>query len=252
VRILLDYQADVNTRDKNWQTPLHVCSVYNSIECARLLLSYISNIDATDRQGRSALAHAAFNGNIQLVEILLENGANTNVQDKQERRPLHWASYVGYNDIIRLLVKYGADINSLDKDLFTPLLVACASGKSEESIRLLIELGADTSAMTIHDSSIFHLACLNGHDHIVKELLYNQKLKMKTNSKGYHPLHYTAGCKQGAFCLELLINLNIDVNMAGFDGRTAMHIAALHGRTACAEILFSNGANKICFDYFLL
>jgi ankyrin repeat protein len=217
--------------------------MYNSVECAKLLIQHMSNVDLTDRQGRSALAHASFNGHIEMAKLLLENGANANIHDKQERKPIHWASYVGYIDIVKLLVNHGADVNSLDKELYTPLLVACASGKSEEIISLLIEMGADTSATTVHDSSIFHLACLNGHDQIVKLLLNNYDLKIKTNSKGYHPIHYAAGCKLGAFCLELLVSLDVDVNISSFfDGRTPMHVAAMHGRTSCAQILFSNGS----------
>lgn len=122
-------------------------------------------------------------------------------------------------------------------------MVACASGKSEKTINLLIELGADCDSTTVYDSSIFHLACLNGHDLIVKELLYKHNLPMKINNRGFHPIHYAAACKQGAFCLELLASLDVDANLASHvDGTTPMHIAALHGRTPCAQILYSNGA----------
>ncbi|CAF0712711.1 unnamed protein product [Brachionus calyciflorus] len=243
VEILLENQADVNSRDKNWQTPLHICSMYNSVECARLILPYILNIDASDKQGRSALAHACFNGHYEMVEILLENGANCNIHDKQERKPIHWASFMGYCDLVELLLKNGADVNSLDKDLYTPLLAACASGKSEETIKLLVENGADTSSTTAHDSTIFHLACLNGHDQIVRDLLNIENLAITSNSKGYHPLHYAASCRRGAICVELLISLNFDVNLASYyDNKSPMHLAALHGITSSAQILFSNGA----------
>ncbi len=143
-------------------------------------------------------------------------------------------------------------------------MVASASGKSEETISLLIELGADVTASNIHDSSVYHLACLNGNDQILKELLYTHNITMKANSKGYHPIHYAAGCKRGQFCLEFLISLNVDVNLASCtDGRTVgffnfkfisfshdlfsfrfgqpLHVAALQGRTSCAQILHSNG-----------
>ena len=108
-------------------------------------------------------------------------------------------------------------------------------------------MGADITAANIHDSSAYHLACLNGNDQILKELLYTHNITMKVNSKGYHPIHYAAGCKRGQFCLEFLISLNVDVNLASFiDGRTPLHVAALQGRTSCAQILYSNG------KYFLL
>lgn len=89
-------------------------------------------------------------------------------------------------------------------------------------IHRLIELGADTSACTISGSAIFHVACLNGHEHIVKYLLAQPNLDMKLNERGYHPLHYAAGCKRGSFCVELLTSLlgagNVD--LTGFvDGK---------------------------------
>ena len=66
VSILLEFSADVNSRDKNWQSPLHICAMYNSVESAKLLLPLMSNIDVSDRQSRSALAHAAFHGNLEV------------------------------------------------------------------------------------------------------------------------------------------------------------------------------------------
>lgn len=125
--------------------------------------------------------------------------------------------------------------------MYTPLLAACASGKSEETIKLLIDLGADVTSTTLQDSNIFHLACLNGHDQIVRELLYTHNLSITSNSKGYNPLHYAASCKRGAFCVELLIGLDYDVNMISHDKKTPMHLAALHGITSSAQVLFSNG-----------
>lgn len=134
--------------------------------------------------------------------------------------------------------------------MYTPLLAACASGKSEETIELLINLGADYNATTSGELSIFHLACLNGHDHILKQLLTlrvnSESLEMKVNSKGVHPIHYAAACKTGSLCLDLLVSVGVDVNMATYvEGTTAMHVAALNNRTSCALILFSNGREKV-------
>ena len=65
---------------------------------------------------------------------------------------------------------------------------------------------------------------------------------MKVNSKGVHPLHFAAASKTGSLCLDLLVSLNVDINMATYvEGTTAMHIAALNNRTSCALILYSNG-----------
>ena len=122
-------------------------------------------------------------------------------------------------------------------------MAACASGKSDETIRLLIELGSNVYAKTINESSAYHLACLNGHDQIVKELLAHN-VEMSANTKGYHPIHYAAVSKRGALCLELLINMGVDVNVQSKDGKTPLHITALHGCFSCAQILIHNGLYK--------
>jgi len=134
-----------------------------------------------------------------------------------------------------------SSLNNFSIQLYTPLLVACASGKSEDTIQLLLDLGADHSATTQTELSIFHLACLNGHDHILKQLL-SLKLEMKCSGKGVHPIHFAAASKTGSLCLDLLVAAGVDVNLTTHaDGTSPMHIAALNNRTSCALILFSNG-----------
>ena len=65
---------------------------------------------------------------------------------------------------------------------------------------------------------------------------------MKSNDKGYHPIHYAAVSRRGAFCLELLLNnLGIDANIAAKDGKTALHISALHHNLPCSQILIHHG-----------
>ena len=80
VGILLEYLAVFNSRDINWQSPLHICAIYNSVSCARLLLEKMcenmSSIDVSDRQGRSALAQAAFNGNLEVIYFFLISKCN--------------------------------------------------------------------------------------------------------------------------------------------------------------------------------
>ena len=34
VKSLIKHQADVNARDKNWQTPLHLAASNNHVKCA--------------------------------------------------------------------------------------------------------------------------------------------------------------------------------------------------------------------------
>ena len=66
VEILLRHQGDVNARDKNWQTPLHVAAASNAVKCAEFLIPQLGNVNVSDRAGRTSLHHAAFNGHLEV------------------------------------------------------------------------------------------------------------------------------------------------------------------------------------------
>ena len=65
--MLLRHQADVNARDKNWQTPLHVAAANNAVKCAEFLIPLLTNVNVSDRSGRTSLHHAAFNGHLEVL-----------------------------------------------------------------------------------------------------------------------------------------------------------------------------------------
>jgi len=69
VEVLLNHQADVNARDKNWQTPLHVAAANNAISCAELLLPLVASINTSDRGGRTSVHHAAYNGHFEVTGL---------------------------------------------------------------------------------------------------------------------------------------------------------------------------------------
>lgn len=66
VQVLLKHSADVNARDKNWQTPLHVAAANKAVRCAEALVPLLSNVNVSDRAGRTALHHAAFSGHLEV------------------------------------------------------------------------------------------------------------------------------------------------------------------------------------------
>ena len=71
VEILLRHQADVNARDKNWQTPLHVAAANNAVKCADYLIPLLTNVNVSDRAGRTSLHHASFNGHSEVCYLFL-------------------------------------------------------------------------------------------------------------------------------------------------------------------------------------
>jgi serine/threonine-protein phosphatase 6 regulatory ankyrin repeat subunit B len=54
--------------------------------------------------------------------------------------------------------------------MYTPLHAASASGQVSV-VKLLLELGVEFDAVNIHGNTALHIACLNGQDVVVSELL---------------------------------------------------------------------------------
>lgn len=71
VQVLIHHSADVNARDKNWQTPLHVAAANNALRCAEVIIPMLSSVNVSDRGGRTALHHAALNGHTEVLQGLM-------------------------------------------------------------------------------------------------------------------------------------------------------------------------------------
>lgn len=67
--------------------------------------------------------------------------------------------------------------------LCTPLHTAAVGGQVSV-IRLLLSLGGDMDAVNSHGNTCLHLACLNGQDLVVRELLLNKAVLGIQNQKG--------------------------------------------------------------------
>jgi len=54
-------------------------------------------------------------------------------------------------------------------------------------------------------------------------------------------MHYAAGATYSDTILEVLANEKADVNGKCSDGRTPLHISAVHGRCSRARVLLNHG-----------
>lgn len=71
--MLIRHSADVNARDKNWQTPLHVAAANKALRCAEVIIPLLSSVNVSDRGGRTALHHAALNGHTEVLQVETKN-----------------------------------------------------------------------------------------------------------------------------------------------------------------------------------
>jgi truncated hemoglobin YjbI len=119
-------------------TPLHHAVDGGSAAAATLLLE--NGAEARTSGGR-LLTSAANQGSVELVRLLLDHGAQA--RDAESLGPLGADRTIG-----ELLVAHGFDLDVPIRAQETPLTRACRADKGEhpETVRALLELGADPDA----------------------------------------------------------------------------------------------------------
>lgn len=63
------------------------------------------------------------------------------------------------------------------------------------------------------------------------------------NYRGQTPLHVAAASSQGVDCLESLLRAGASINVQSEDGRTPLHMTAIHGRFTRSKSLLDAGAS---------
>src|SRR6266702_4559271 len=156
-KLLFERDVDVNARDKDQATPLHLASYYGHVDAAEVLLDHGAQANAEDIRGQTPL-HQVVLGNhdyqsnwgyqkshpgraVRLAQRLLEHGVDVNAQNKDHETPLHLASRLRLLEMARILLKHGANVNVKNSEGKSPLQLA--SGRKRKAMkRLLSEYSA--------------------------------------------------------------------------------------------------------------
>uniref|UniRef100_A0A8C1ISP1 Protein phosphatase 1, regulatory subunit 16A n=1 Tax=Cyprinus carpio TaxID=7962 RepID=A0A8C1ISP1_CYPCA len=80
--------ADLNVKDEQGATLLHVAAANGYMSVGELLLEHRISPNDRDKDGWTALHAAACWGQIQMVELLVANGANLNAKSELDETPL--------------------------------------------------------------------------------------------------------------------------------------------------------------------
>ncbi|KAI8746585.1 serine/threonine-protein phosphatase 6 regulatory ankyrin repeat subunit B [Biomphalaria glabrata] len=142
LKYLLDMGADVNRRNKDGLTALHVASAENKFDCAKALLKYGADVNLKCNAGCSPLHNAMQNE--RLVALFLEYNANVNATDDLGNTPLLLAvkRFEGPVKLVKLLIASGSDVNHKDHSGMSALLVA-AEKLNTSIMTLLLDAKAD-------------------------------------------------------------------------------------------------------------
>ena len=245
-QILLEHRAEVNLRNEEGQTALHLVSTRTMAEefgrelegersmLARLLVERGADVTAKDGNNATPLHLASYYGRAEISQLLLDHGANAQAEDIQGRSPLHEVS-LGTRHSKQY--PHGKCITS--GRVFHPI-------KALSVARLLIERGVDANALDKDNSTPLHLASSHGMLDIARFLLNHGAKANAKNASGQTALHLVS---QGEYfscdnpdVTRLLLELGLDVNAQDKDKATPLHFACSYGNFETALLLLDQGA----------
>ena len=116
VRILLDHGANYKIQARTG-TSLHYAAAGWATTNIKVLIDRGSNIESVDKNGETPLHKASKNRILEPAKILLDNGAKLEVVDLKTMTPLQHAIRENKNpNIALLLIDKGADVGVIDVD----------------------------------------------------------------------------------------------------------------------------------------
>lgn len=171
VKMLLEYGADVDGKDKGGFTALQAAAMTNDLQCVRLLLSYGASVNCYDyERRRTPLAYACKRESYAIAKELLLYNPNVNFKNAEGETPLHVALKHFNKALVSELLKRGADVNSISKKGITPLWQALFSDSDVDIIEQLLKMDADVNFMHNKRTPLW-FASREGYYSLVVELI---------------------------------------------------------------------------------
>ncbi|KAK0624928.1 ankyrin repeat-containing domain protein [Bombardia bombarda] len=215
VKLLIEYNADVNHRSKDPSYTTALWAMASSGSPDALLMKNGADPNKCDSKGNIPLHMACAKGDLRLGELLMENGADPCIPDNDGMQPIHHAAIWGHQTSIAHLLGHPGhkvDINCPDNGGMTPLIRAAEYGH-EFLVNFLVKHkphGADWKLKNHFGSDAFYIACARGH----------------------------------ILCATYLLACGVDINMPSHNGNTPLHAAARMGHLETVRWLLRNGANR--------
>ncbi|SCO01245.1 related to ankyrin [Fusarium fujikuroi] len=163
-------------------------------------------------------------------------------------RPLEHIFYEGWVKMADHLIG-DRDVNEIGALGRSPIFSACYSG-SVESVRMLIERGADLSITDSRGCTCLHAAVRCGFEDIVGILLESNIKLSPQDHQGCTPLHYAAGFGH-INCYQILLEQGADINIRDTWGGNALHHACLYaGHAEILRFILQNAPNNFSTDHY--
>lgn len=245
-RFLFEHNASIHAQGGKDRVPLHIAGLIGAAQVGALLLAQEgAEVDCRDADGITPLHMAASQNKIDFMQLLLGHNASLEVNDNNQKSLLHHAVQGG-PAVIQFVLDHGAALDARDATQATPLRDAVIQTKVE-SVRSLIEHRAQVDAHDTNGMSVLHYAV--GNEKLVKLLVEGNATVDVLNVNHASPLHRAA--QHGSpETLRYLAGKGAAVNRQEVDGFTPLVFAVLAGELENVQTLLDLGADATIRDGF--
>lgn len=237
VVLLVERGLDVNYKNSNGSTPLHVA---NS-ELVSLLVENGSNVNEKNNQGVTRLHRDAWDGKWDVVNYLLNNKASIDAISNEGETPLMYAIEEGEFKTVKLLLNKGANCNLKNIKGLSPLMIMVESYNvnSENSEDFLLEYFEENQTDFYQDL-----------DEVVSILVHNTKEEnavfIENESEYEYPLYVPvlveAIFNEHEVLANLLIKNGINTSLTMPYNTTTLMIATESDLENTVQLLLEIGA----------
>ncbi len=280
VKKLLEHGADANMSDTFGRTFLHMIAsappelVSIAKNIGKSLIESGAEINKDDYYGNTPLHHAAAYGTIPMIEFFLDQGSDPSVWNRHGRTPLRRALSAGYleepidrvvdaflagmegheiftaarhgeTDVLREMLSRDEGLTSSKDPAGWTALHWAVWGGLPETVRLLLDSGADPNAVGAGHMRPIELAACRGHTDVARILLEHPShypLDYEPGSDGWSALHFAAHWGQEEIA-KLLVKHNADLYARDIWSNTPLYQAVRMGRVKTVKVLIEAGAD---------
>ncbi len=186
-------------------------------------------------------------GDVAKVRAVLDSGIDVNLVERRGgATPLIHAAAVGSLESMRLLLDRGANVNAKTHRGMTALMSAVSD---LARVRLLVERNADVHAATATGRTALELAAMGGSAGPIVRYLLEHRANARAVDAGNVTTLLAATLGNDTESIRLLVETGVDVNEAvkgtdvgDFSGATPLTYAAMAGNVEAVRLLLARGA----------
>ncbi|XP_061186971.1 ankyrin-3-like [Saccostrea echinata] len=219
---------------------LHLaCSSARFEICQYILAEYPDLLDRKTCQGWNAAHYAALGGNVKILRLLKKKGIQADEITNAEENIFTIACSKARLEMCKYILSEYPDMLYL-VDMCSHNAAHCsAMGGNVKILKILIEKGFPAHLTAIHELTILHIACANGHSEMCQYIVAKfPDIVRLINEDGWNAAHFAAA-GGNVNTLQILIENGVPTNRVTHCGKDILDIACLCANYEMCKFILS-------------